>query len=61
MSSVVGADLQMNQVVLAPVVPGHSGERLPIDPLFVNAQAAPRRLVLEDLVRELVDSRAGFA
>ena len=58
---VVGADLQMNQVVLATVVPRHRRERFPIDAFFVNAQAAPRRFVLKNLMGELVDAGTGLA
>src|SRR5438093_13549508 len=58
---VVRADLQLNQVVLAPVMPSHRCKGLPIHALLINAQAAPGRLVLEDLMSQLVDPRCRLA
>ena len=58
---VVRADLQVNQVVLAAVVPSHRRKSFPIDALFINAQAAPLRLVLENLMCKLVNAGTGFA
>ena len=53
---VVAADLQMDEVSLASVVPRHRGERFPIDTFLINAEPAPARLVLKHLVSELVDA-----
>ena len=58
---VVRADLQVNQVVLAAVVPSHRRKGFPIDALFINAQAAPLRLVLKNLMCKLVNAGTGFA
>ena len=58
---VVCADLQMNQIVFAAVVTRHCRERFPINALFVNAQPAPGRFVLKNLMRQLVDAGTGFA
>src|SRR6266571_7223557 len=58
---VVGADLQVNQVVLAAVVPSHCCESFPIHALLINAQATPGRLVLKDLMCQLIDARSGLA
>src|SRR5436189_4455590 len=58
---VVRADLQVNQVVLAAVVPSHRCKSFPIHALLINAQAAPRRLVLKDLMSQLIDARCGLA
>ena len=58
---VLGADLQMNQVVFAVVMPSHRGERFPIDTFFVNAQSAPGRFVLKNLVGKLIDAGTGLA
>ena len=51
----------MNEVVTPAVVFGHCFQRLPIDSLFINAEATPGRLVLEHLMSELVDARSCFA
>src|SRR6266511_5572950 len=58
---VVRANLQVNQVVLTAVVPGHRCKGFPIHALLINAQAAPGRLVLKDLVSQLIDARSGLA
>src|SRR2546429_5366873 len=58
---VVRADLQVNQVVLAAVVPGHRCKSFPIHALLINAQAAPGRLVLKDLMSQLIDARSSLA
>src|SRR6266705_2139294 len=58
---VVRADLQVNQVVLAAVVPSHRCESFPIHALFIDAQAAPGGLVLKDLMSQLIDARSGLA
>lgn len=42
-----GADLQMNQIVLATVMFRHCGQCFPIDTLFIDAEPSPSRLVLE--------------
>ena len=51
----------MDQIVRAPIVSRHRGERLPIDTLFINTQAAPSAVVLKDLVRQLIDAGTGLA
>ena len=56
----------MNQIVFAVVVTSHSGQRFPINAFFINAQPAPSRLILKNLMRQLVDAgtrlaRAGVA
>ena len=51
----------MNQIVFAAVVTRHCRERFPINALFVNAQPAPCRFVLKNLMRQLVDAGTGFA
>src|SRR6266542_6081868 len=58
---VIRADLQVNQVVLAAVVPSHRCKSFPIHPLLINAQAAPGRLILKDLMSQLIDARSGLA
>src|SRR5205807_1803054 len=58
---IIRADLQVNQVVLAAVVPSHRGKGFPIDALFINAKAAPLRLVLKNLMCKLVNAGTGFA
>ena len=58
---VVRADLQVNQVVLATVMPRHRRECFPIDALFVNAQSAPCRFILKNLMSELIDAGSGLA
>ena len=63
---IIRPDLQVNQVVLASVVPSHRGECFPIHALLINAHAAPRWFVLKNLVSELIDAgtrlaRAGVA
>ena len=58
---VVRPNLKMNEVVTATVVFRHCFQCFPINALFVDAEAAPFRLVAEDLVRELVDAGCGFA
>ena len=58
---VICADLQMNQIVFAPVVTCHCRECFPINAFFVNAQTTPMRLVLKNLMRQLVDAGTGFA
>src|SRR5207302_7622277 len=58
---IIRADLQVNQVVLAAVVPSHRRKGFPIDALFINAKAAPLRLVLKNLMCKLVNAGTGFA
>lgn len=58
---VVTADLQVDQVVFAPIVACHRRERFPVNAFLVNAQAAPCRLVLKDLVGKLVDAGTRLA
>lgn len=58
---VVVSDMQVNQVMLPPVMPGHRRQRLPIDSFLVDAEAAPARFVLENLVGKLVDAGSRFA
>src|SRR6266496_2616805 len=58
---VVRADLQVNQVVLAAVVPSHRCKSFPIHALLINAQATPGWLVLKDLMSQLIDARSGLA
>ncbi len=58
---VIWPNLKMNEVVTATVVFRHGLQGFPIDSLFVDAKTAPLRLVLEDLVRELVDARRGLS
>ena len=58
---VVRPDLQLNQVVFAAVVSRHRREGFPIDAFFVNAQAAPHRLILKNLMNELIDAGTRFA
>ena len=58
---IICADLQMNQIMFAFVVSRHRRERFPINALFVNAQPAPCRLVLKNLMHQLVDAGTGFA
>jgi len=58
---VTALDLQPNQIMFAAVVTCHCCERFPIHALFINAQAAPFRFVLKNLMRELVDAGTGFA
>ena len=57
----VALNLEMNQVVLATVVPRHRRERFPIDAFLVNAQAAPRWFVFENLVGQLIDAGTRLA
>jgi hypothetical protein len=49
-------DLQQDKIILAGKVPGHLRECFPIDSFVVDAQAAPCRFVLEDLVKETCDA-----
>src|SRR6266498_715875 len=58
---VVRADLQVDQVVRAAVVQSHRCKSFPIHALLINAQAAPGRLVLEDLMSQLIDTGTGLA
>ena len=58
---VVRADLKTNQIVFAPVVPRHRREGFPIDAFLVNAQAAPSRFILKNLMNKLVDAGTGLA
>src|SRR5512137_90830 len=51
----------MNQIVLAAVVTRHRRERFPVNALFVNAQPAPCRFILKNLMRQLVDAGTGLA
>ena len=39
----------------------HRRKRFPIDALFIDAQAAPFRLVLENLMRKLINTGTGLA
>src|SRR5207247_8787615 len=57
----VSADLKVNQIVFATIVLGHLCERFPIDPFFIDAQAAPAGLVLENLVGKLIDAGTSLA
>src|SRR5438876_12022662 len=57
----VRADLQADQVVLAAVVPSHRCKSFPIHALLINAQAAPGRFVLKDLMSQLIDTGAGLS
>src|ERR1017187_1926440 len=57
----ISTNLQMNQILLAAIMPRHCGERLPIDTFFINAEAAPFRFVLKNLMDELIDAGSGFA
>ena len=56
-----GADLEQDQIVLASEVPRHRRERFPIEAFVVDAEAAPRRLVLEDLEEQRSDAGARLA
>lgn len=56
-----GTNLEMNQIMLASVMPGHGAKGFPIDTLFINTQTAPLRLILKNLMRELIDAGTGFA
>src|SRR5438128_4795461 len=57
----IGAYFELNQVVDPTVMRRHRLERFPIHTFFVDAQAAPTRLVPEDLVQQLVDAGTGLA
>src|SRR5438128_1408562 len=57
---VVRANIQVNQVVLTAVVPSHRCKCFPIHALLINAQATPGRLVLKDLMSQLIDARSGL-
>src|ERR1041385_5170473 len=59
--SIIGANLDMDEVGGAPVVLSHALERFPINSLFVDAQAAPPGFVLKHLMRQLIDPRTRFA
>ena len=50
--ALVRPDLEQDEIVLAAEVLGHLRERFPINPFVVDAEAAPRRLVLEDLEKQ---------
>ena len=54
-------DLQMNQIVFTVVVTSHRSQRFPINAFFINAQPAPRRLILKNLMRQLVDAGTRLA
>jgi hypothetical protein len=60
-SVVIGANLEMNEIMASQVVLGHSLKCFPIDALLVDAEASPSRLILEDLMCELIDAGAGLA
>src|SRR5207247_11266022 len=45
----------------AAVEPGHRSKGFPIDAPIINAQAAPLRLVLKNLMCKLVNAGTGFA
>src|SRR5665213_1573953 len=58
---VLVVNLKMNQIVFAVILTGHGRERFPIHALFINAQPAPFRFVLEYLMGELIDAGTGLA
>src|SRR5919108_542207 len=58
---VVRADLQVDQVVLAAVMPSHRCKSFPIHALLIDAQAAPGGLILEDLMSQLIDTGTSLA
>src|SRR5437870_11059986 len=53
-------DLEQDEIILAAEVLGHLRECFPINPFVVDAEAAPRRFVLEDLIKQTCDARSGF-
>ena len=58
---IIGSDFKMNQILSTLVVFGHRRKRFPIDAFLINAQAAPLRFVLKNLMSELVDAGTGLA
>ncbi len=48
----VWPDLEQDEIVLAAKVLGHLRECFPINSFVVDAEAAPGRFVLEDLVKQ---------
>ena len=54
------SDLEKDEIVLATEVTRHFRKRFPIDAFVVDAEAAPRRFVLEDLKEQWRDSRTRF-
>ena len=59
-ADIIRANLDVDQIGQPAVVVGHAFERFPIDPFFINAQAAPARFVAKNLMGKLVDAGAGF-
>src|ERR1700730_8431535 len=58
---IIRPDLEQDEIILAPKVLGHLRECFPINSFVVDAEAAPRRFVLEDLVKQTCDARSGLA
>src|SRR5712691_1024441 len=57
----VRPDVEQDEIILAAEVLGHLRECFPINSFVVDAETAPRRLVMEDLVKQTCDARSGFA
>src|SRR5262249_16172283 len=57
----VRPDLEQDEIILAAEVLGHLRECFPINSFGVDAETAPRRFVLEDLVKQTCDARSSFA
>src|SRR5512132_2470719 len=58
---VIRPDLEQDEIILAAKVLGHLRKCFPINSFVVDAESAPRRFVLEDLVKQTCDARSGFA
>ena len=56
-----GRTCNKDQIVFPSEVLRHRAQRFPIQPLVINAEPAPRRLVGEDLVQQRRDARARLA
>src|ERR1700681_2389496 len=54
-------DLEQDEIILAAEVFGHLRECFPINSFVVDAETAPSRFILEDLVKQACDAGSRFA
>jgi hypothetical protein len=52
----IWSDLEQDEIMFAAKVLGHLRECFPINSFVVDAEAAPRRFVLKDLVKQTCDA-----
>ena len=53
---VIWSNLEQDEIILAAKVLGHLRKSFPINSFVVDTETAPRRLVMEDLVKQTCDA-----